>query len=137
MKKNYKPLAFLLLLFGLVFVIGGTIAYYSSSDDFENTFATSSYTMEVQETFESPSNWTPGTTTPKEVIATNRGETLAAVRVKLTPSWKDSEDHNLPLTDSNNNDDSSIKLEISPCLIWIAFKNVSASIFNNCIMIII
>ena len=102
-KKNKKPLIFIALLFSVLLIVGGTIAYYTSSDTFENEFDTGTYEIETKEAFVSPDNWTPGTTTPKEVIATNKGNTMAAVRVKLTPSWLASDGvTTLPLTDGTN-----------------------------------
>ena len=69
--KNYKPIAFSLLIIGVLCVIGYTIAYFTTSDSFDNKFYASDYVVEVEETFESPDHWEPGDTTPKEVIATN------------------------------------------------------------------
>ena len=102
--KNKKPLIFIALLFSVLLIVGGTIAYYTSSDTFENEFDTGTYKIETQEVFQSPDNWTPGTTTPKTVIATNKGNTPAAVRIKLTPSWKDANGGTLSLTDSHDNE---------------------------------
>ena len=100
-KMNKKPIiALVLLLF--VAVIGGTIAYFTSSDTFTNIFSTKPYTMEVKETFTSPSNWTPGTTTSKTVVATNKGDVEAAVRISYTETWKDSSNQSLPLKDGSN-----------------------------------
>ena len=103
-KKNKKPIIFMLLLVAVSIIVGGTIAYYTSSDTFENEFDTGTYKIETQEAFVSPENWTPGTTTPKTVIATNKGTTPAAVRIKLTPSWKDANGGTLSLTDSHDNE---------------------------------
>ena len=101
--RNYKTLVFILLLIGSLCVVGGTIAYYTSSDTFTNEFNTGTYVIQTQENFESPDDWTPGTTTPKTVIAINKGTTPAAVRVKLTPIWVDSDGiTTLPLTDGIN-----------------------------------
>ncbi len=97
-KKKKKPILFMGLLVAVFLVIGATIAYYTSTDTFNNEFNAANYEMEVEETFESPDNWTPGTTTPKEIIATNKGNTPAAVRIKLTPSWVDENGDPLPLT---------------------------------------
>ena len=102
--KNKKPIIFAALLFVICLTIGGTIAYYTSSDTFDNTFNSGTYDIETQENFVSPDNWTPGTTTPKTVIATNKGTTPAAVRIKLTPSWVDANGDPLPLKDSNDNE---------------------------------
>ena len=101
--KNYKPIAFSLLIIGVLCVIGYTIAYYSTSDSFDNKFYASDYVVEVEETFESPDHWEPGDTAPKEVIATNRSEFPVAVRIKLTPSWEDANGDPLPIFDSDDN----------------------------------
>lgn len=96
-KKNKKALYAIFLLTVVAFV-GGTFAYFTSSDTFSNVFSTKPYKMEVVETFESPDNWTPGTTTPKTVVARNLGDVEAAVRVSYTEEWKDSSGGTLPLT---------------------------------------
>ena len=101
--KNYKPIAFSLLIIGVLCVIGYTIAYFTTSDSFDNKFYASDYVVEVEETFESPDHWEPGDTTPKEVIATNRSEFPVAVRVKLTPSWEDANGDPLPIFDTDDN----------------------------------
>ena len=46
------------------------------------------YGTEVTETFTSPDNWTPGTTTPKTVVVKNTGDVDVAVRVKYTEAWE-------------------------------------------------
>lgn len=102
-KKNKKPILFGLLMLLIGGVIGGTFAYFTSSDTFENEFKTKPYKMEVTETFESPAEWTPGTTTSKTVVAKNTGDVKAAVRVKLVESWKDANNQTLPLVDGSNN----------------------------------
>ena len=102
--KNKKPIVFIVLLVSVFLIIGGTIAYYTSSDTFNNEFNTGTYGVEAKEDFVSPDNWTPGTTTPKTVIATNKGSTPIAVRIKLTPSWEDANGDPLPLTDGNDNE---------------------------------
>ena len=115
--KNYKPILFTFLLI-LIGAVGATIAYYTSNDTFSNVFNTNNYTMEVKETFESPDDWTPGTETPKEVVATNRGDTVAAVRVKLEESWVDSSGNPIPLKDSNNNPAAIINFSIDKDVRW-------------------
>ena len=120
MKKiNYKPIAVILLLIGLSLVIGGTIAYYTSTDTFNNEFNASSYVIEVEETFESPDDWVPGDTTQKEIIATNKGDTVAAVRIKLTPSWKDKNGNPLNLMDEGNNEAAIINYSFDKDYKWI------------------
>ena len=118
-KLNIKPITMILLLIGLSLVIGGTIAYFSTKDTFSNEFNASSYVIEVEETFESPDGWVPGDTTPKEIIATNRGETVAAVRIKLTPSWKDKNGNPLDLIDASNNEAAIINYSFDLDYKWI------------------
>ena len=97
-KRNKKPILFGIMMILVGVAIGGTFAYFTSSDTFENTFSTKPYVMEVTEQFESPTDWTPGTTTNKTVIATNKGDVDAAVRVHYTEEWKDANNQTLPLT---------------------------------------
>ena len=117
--KNKKPLIFIALLFSVFLIVGGTIAYYTSSDTFNNEFDTGTYKIETQEAFVSPDNWTPGTTTPKTVIATNKGSTPAAVRIKLTPSWVDANGDPLPLKDGNDNEAAIINFASNLNSKWI------------------
>ncbi|MBR1386456.1 MAG: BsaA family SipW-dependent biofilm matrix protein [Bacilli bacterium] len=100
-KKNKKPLIALLAV-AVLGVVGGTFAFFTSTDTFSNIFSTKPYSMEVVETFESPTNWTPGTTTAKTVVATNKGDVDAAVRISYTETWKDASNNTLPLTDGTN-----------------------------------
>ena len=96
-KKNIKPIIFMTLLFVACITIGTTIAYYTSSDTFNNSFNTGTYDIETQERFVSPDNWTPGTTTPKEIVVTNKGSIDAAVKVCFRQSWVDKNDNSLSL----------------------------------------
>ena len=100
-KSNKKPVIALVLI-AVLGVVGTTIAYFTSTNTFENVFGTKSYSMEVNETFNAPNDWTPGTTTPKTITATNKGSVDAAVRVSMSESWVDSNSNSLPLVDSNN-----------------------------------
>lgn len=85
-KKDYKPIIAiaLVLVLGLV---GGTVAYFTTNSTFENTFKTKPYGSEITESFESPDNWTPGTTTSKTVVAKNTGDVDIAVRVSYEEKW--------------------------------------------------
>lgn len=97
--KSKKSLVALLLV-AVLGIVGVTIAYFTSTDTFKNVFGTKPYSMEVVETFESPDDWTPGTTTNKTVVATNKGDVEAAVRVSYTESWVGANGEPLSLTDS-------------------------------------
>ena len=98
--KNKKTVLALILVC-VIGLVGGTIAYFSSTDIFENLFNSSVYKMEVYEVFESPVGWLPGDTTPKNVVATNKGNVDAAVRVSFQEVWKDGNGNTISLTDSN------------------------------------
>lgn len=112
-KKNNKPLVALLSV-AFLGIVGATFAYFTSTDTFENVFKTKPYKMEVVETFESPSDWTPGTTTNKTIVATNKGDVDAAVRVSFTESWtsNNTEATALGLEDSNHNRAALINLNL-------------------------
>ncbi len=100
--KSKKSLVALLLV-AVLGVVGVTFAYFTSTDTFSNIFKTKPYKMEVVETFESPADWTPGTTTNKSVIATNKGDVEAAVRISYTEAWVDANGQTLALKDDNGN----------------------------------
>ena len=99
-KINNKKSLVALVLVTILGIVGVTIAYFTSTNTFENVFGTKPYSMEVVETFESPDDWTPGTTTNKTIIATNKGDVDAAVRVSYTESWVDANGNPLSLTDN-------------------------------------
>ena len=63
MKKKNSILVIILLVL-VVGVVGLTLAYFSNTASVDNTFNTKKYGTTVDEVFESPDNWTPGTTTP-------------------------------------------------------------------------
>ena len=52
-------------------ILGGTLAYFTTSDTIQNVFKTALYQHQITEKFESPDNWTPGTTTEKTINVTN------------------------------------------------------------------
>lgn len=70
----------------LVFV--GTIAYNQDSMQFANNFTLDADISEFSDTFESPTNWTPCTETPKTAIATNKAKTVRYVRMKINEYWR-------------------------------------------------
>lgn len=104
--KNKKTLAFIgLASFALVFA--GTIAYNRDSMTFNNDFNLDVDISEFSDTFDSPSSWTPCTTTPKTAIATNKAASNRYVRMKIDEYWRtadsttSTDDHtttDLPLT---------------------------------------
>lgn len=94
-KKNKKPLIALLVV-ALIGIIGGTFAYFTDSTTFENIFKLGKYETTTTETFESPTNWKPGTTTPKTIVVQNTGDVEVAVRVSIQESWTKKEGGALP-----------------------------------------
>ncbi len=101
--KNKKVLIILILLF-LVGSVSSTIAYFSSSAIFDNEFKTLPYNMEYVEYFNSPSDWTPGTTTRKTAFSTNLSDLPVLVRLSYEASWVDKNNNELPLTLPNGED---------------------------------
>ena len=95
MKSKKSLIAIMLVVvFG---VVGTTIAYYSSQDTFTNEFDAGKYKIKTEEVFESPDNWIPGDTTPKEISVTNQGNVDAAVKVCFREKWEDENGNPLPL----------------------------------------
>ena len=84
--KNKKALVAILLV-ALVGLVGTTVAYYTSNAVFTNQFTSGTYSTSITEEFESPDNWTPGTTTKKKVNVTNNGSVAVAARATYTETW--------------------------------------------------
>lgn len=99
--KNKK--AFLaLVLVSVVIFVGATVAYFTDTIEVPNVFKTKEYGTEVTEEFVSPTDWTPGTTTDKTIVATNTGDTDVAVRISYTESWVSADGTTLGLKQGNN-----------------------------------
>jgi len=86
-KGKKTPLIAIAILL-VVGVIGGTIAYFTNKETFENIFGTAEYNTTINETFKSPKNWVPGTTTTKRVEVINKGNVPVVVRAKIDNSTK-------------------------------------------------
>ena len=97
--KSKKSLLVILLIL-VVGVVGLTLAYFSNTASVENTFNTKQYGTTVNEVFESPDNWTPGTTTPKTLTITNSGNVDEAVRISYRETW----------TSANSNTEGDLEL---------------------------
>lgn len=102
-KKNRKGRTLLLAGISALTILGGTLAYFTTSDSIANTFTTGKYGAKIVETFTSPTNWTPGTTTSKTITAKNEGNIDMAVRARYTEKWESKDGTELSLKDSNNN----------------------------------
>jgi alternate signal-mediated exported protein len=86
MKK--KRIIAVAALAGIVTLVGGTVAYFSSSSSFDNQFNLASGNVEYVETFESPSNWKSCDETPKTLVITNKSDQPVYARFKMTEYWK-------------------------------------------------
>ena len=108
MNMNNKKTIIILILVLTIGIVGLTIAYFSNSTSIDNTFTTRDYGTTTDETFVSPDNWLPGTTTPKTLTVTNSGNVDEAVRISYVETWtsKNAKDNNqegdLPLKQNNN-----------------------------------
>ena len=102
-KQNNKKKLMIVSGISLLTILGGTLAYFSTTSDIENVFHSGKYQNEIVERFESPTSWTPGTTTEKDVTVKNNGNVEMAVRASFTESWISSSGEELPLKDNENN----------------------------------
>ena len=103
MKKNNKKKLLVFLGISVFTVLGGTLAYFTTSTTFRNIFNTAKYETKIVESFVSPDNWTPGTTTKKEIKVTNDGTIDMAVRVSYTEKWISKNGKELSLKDADGN----------------------------------
>ena len=83
----------------LLFVLGACMV----TSKITNIFTTPLYQNKIVENFVSPTAWTPGTTTTKEVKVTNTGSINMAVRASYTEKWINHNGNEIPLTDSKGN----------------------------------
>lgn len=102
-KQNNKKKLIIVSAISLFTILGGTLAYFSTTSDLENVFRSGKYQNEIVENFESPTSWTPGTTTTKEVTVKNKGNVDMAVRASYTEKWISADGNELPLKDNDNN----------------------------------
>lgn len=84
-------------------VLGGTLAYFTTSSTIKDIFNTAKYETKIVEVFESPSYWTPGTTTEKTIKVTNNGTIDMALRASYTEKWVNAKGKEISLTDDDNN----------------------------------
>lgn len=103
MKKTNKKKLITLAGIGVFTILGGTLAYFTTNTSIANVFKIAKYESQIVETFESPSAWTPGTTTPKTVTIKNNGNISMAVRVSYEEKWVNENGNDIALSDSNGN----------------------------------
>lgn len=100
-KSRKKQIVFTIV--AILTVLGGTLAYFTTSDSIFNFFKTSKYEAKIVENFESPDNWKPNTTTKKDIKVTNNGTIDMAVRVKYKEKWTNANGKEIPLKDEDGN----------------------------------
>lgn len=83
-KKALIAIAAILVLFA----VGGTFAYFFYNESFSNVFHLSAQKAEYVEVFDSPSDWTPCTETPKKFVVKNTGTAPIDVRVSMNEYWE-------------------------------------------------
>lgn len=87
----------------LLTILGGTLAYFTTSTDIVNFFKTALYQHTIVEKFESPVTWTPSTTTDQTITVTNTGNISMAVRASYTEKWVNGNGNEIPLKDGDGN----------------------------------
>lgn len=87
MKKNTK--LFALVGIAAVTAVGGTVAYYNSTQTFSNPFKSSNFSTSAIEKYNltEGEDWIPGVTVDKEVFATNTGDGEVWVRIGFEEAW--------------------------------------------------
>lgn len=86
MKKRSLIILSILIV---IFFIGVSIAYFSTSLNIENNFITSKFATTISENFISPSNWHSSETIDKTFYVSNIGDNDIAVRLSYSEEWKD------------------------------------------------
>ena len=84
-------------------ILGGTLAYFTTSDTIKNFFKGSKYETKIVESFESPDNWKPNTTTRKKLNVTNNGTINMALRATYTEQWINANGDEISLEDEDGN----------------------------------
>lgn len=81
MMKNKKIAIMIAAVTVTVGIIGGTLAWFTSSDSVENIFTTGEVKEKIEEVFTPPTEWLPGDVVNKDVWVNNTGKSDAFIRV--------------------------------------------------------
>lgn len=95
--KNKKKLAGIVGLLAVT-LIGGTMAYYSSSLSVDNILKTKAYGNELVEKFTPEDDWQPGAEVNKDVAVKNTGDYPLLARVTWSETWKKANGDNETVT---------------------------------------
>lgn len=98
-KRNrfIKPLLTTSLLI-IVGLIGISLAFFIDDFKLPISFAKQQYNDVTNIKFESPSNWTPGSTSKKEIKYKNKEEVPLAIRIAIEEKWISKNGNELGLT---------------------------------------
>lgn len=102
-KKDKRAKLLIVGGISLFTVLGGTLAYFTTSSNIKNVFNTAKYETQIVEDFVSPEDWTPGTTTEKTIKITNNGSIDMALRATYVEKWVNANGKEMSLTDEENN----------------------------------
>lgn len=102
-KKDNRKKLLVVGAISLFTILGGTLAYFTTSSTIKDIFNTAKYETKIVEVFESPTDWTPGTTTEKTIKVTNNGSIDMALRATYTEKWVNAKGNEMPLKDADNN----------------------------------
>lgn len=101
--KVSKKKTLIVSIISLFTILGGTLAYFTTSSSITNVLKTALYQNEIVEKFVAPDNWTPGDTTEKTIQITNTGKINMAVRVSYEEKWVNANGKEMSLADSEGN----------------------------------
>lgn len=88
--KNKKSLVAVGAVSALAVAIGGSFAYFTYTQSFDNDFHLADSSITFTEQFDAPTDWTPCTETDKTLTVTNTTDTSIDVRVRIKSStWGD------------------------------------------------
>jgi len=85
--KRSIPIGLLVVSLVALFVLGGTLAWFTADAKMPNMFTTGTVAIEIHENLDDPNDWAPGINKKKEVSVKNVGSLPVYVRVQLTPVW--------------------------------------------------
>lgn len=102
-KKDNRKKLLVVGAISLFTILGGTLAYFTTNSTIKDIFNTAKYETKIVEVFESPTDWTPGTTTEKTIKVTNNGSIDMALRATYTEKWVNAKGKEISLTDDDNN----------------------------------
>lgn len=86
--KRSIPIGLLVVSLVALFVLGGTLAWFTADAKVPNMFTTGTVDIEIVEDLDDdPNDWAPGITKKNEVSVKNLGSLPVFVRVQLRPAW--------------------------------------------------